>query len=275
MSEEELRRKVDGRTVFDEFEVITLYEKYTHKCSAEIRANLADRFKGHFDRKLTLTAAFLQYDASRLAEIQKLEDYVRNVLTSRTPDIFCAYTNGADLNLVRATVDNCDITSSKNILRFMGRHGDWTDVPRILTLYQRRYSNAINTLFIPSDEWTRPTAQALYAIGKSRLADLLQLEIDNSVRRALILQFSQKDVAKLSDGYLINLLNDADDQFRKGLALKCALSLTQARVRKLLDKYTKQDGQRYYNSIHWLDLGASMTRDTVKSVASFELPKFA
>ena len=108
-----------------------------------------------------------------------------------------------------------------------------------------------------------------------RLADLLQQEIDDSVRRALIVQFSQKDVAKLSDGSLINLLNDADDQFRKVFALKCALSLTQARVRKLLAKYTQQDGQRYYNSIHWLDLGASMTRDTVRSVANFELPKFA
>ncbi len=192
LSEEELRRKVDGRTVFDELEVITLYEKYTHKCSTEIRANLADRFKGHFDRKLTLTAALLQYDASRLAEIQKLEDYIRNDLTSRTLDIFCAHTDGADLNLVRATIDNGDIATSKNVLRFMGRHGDWTDVPRILALYQHRYSNAINALFIPSNEWIMPTAQALYAIGKLRLADLLQLEIDNGVRRALIVQFTQR-----------------------------------------------------------------------------------
>ena len=131
LSEDELRKKVDGCTVFDELEVVTLYENYTRKCTAEIRANLADRFKGYFDRKLALTAALLQHDTSRLAEIKKLEGYIRNVLTSRTLDIFCAYTNGADLDLVRSTINDGDIAASKNILRFMGRHGDWTDVPRI------------------------------------------------------------------------------------------------------------------------------------------------
>jgi hypothetical protein len=128
-------------------------------------------------------------------------------------------------------------------------------------------------LSIASDEHALPVASALYAIGKRRLADLLGMEVDASVRRALVAEFSQKDILGLSDDILVRQLNSTDDQFRKMFALKCALSLSQTRTRKLLDKYIGQKGQRYYNSIHWLDLGASMPRSVVKTIAKFELQK--
>jgi len=97
------------------------------------------------------------------------------------------------------------------------------------------------------------------------------LETDNAIKRAVILKFTQRDMAKLGDGLLIEQLNSADDQLRKAVAIKCALALTQTRVNNLLERYIQQSGQRYYNSIHWLDLGASMARSVVKVVAKFEL----
>jgi len=68
-------------------------------------------------------------------------------------------------------------------------------------------------------------------------------------------------------------LDNEDDQLRKIVAIKCAQALKQRRIRGLLDKYLKQE-HYYYNSLHWLDLGASMPRHLVKNVTEAELAKF-
>ena len=116
-------------------------------------------------------------------------------------------------------------------------------------------------------------ATALYAIWKSRLLDLLSLEIDVGVKRDLIAKMSQKEVDGLSDEIILKDLNNKDDQVRKIFALKCAQAMSRTRVRKLLDTYVNGDSQRYYNSVHWLDLGASMSRQAVKKVTKFQLEK--
>ena len=85
---------------------------------------------------------------------------------------------------------------------------------------------------------------------------------------------SQRDIRSLGDDIVMNELNHKDDQFRKILALKCAQAMKQTNVRKLLDRYINQDNERYYNSVHWLDLGASMPRHEGMNVSKFELAKF-
>ncbi len=103
------------------------------------------------------------------------------------------------------------------------------------------------------------------------MVDLFTLNIDAAVRRALIVEMSQKSICMLNNDFLVSQLNNEDDQCRTILALKCAQALSRARIRKLLDEYINQDGKRYYNSIHWLDLGASMPRQVIKAVVKFEL----
>lgn len=175
------RKKVDACNVFDDLEVIALYEHSFRSCLTEIRENLDDRFKRFFDTKLARSAALYQLDAKRVSEIQKLEDFIRNILTSKTLDVLCIHSNKVELDRVRTTLDNGEVAISRAILRFISRFGDWTDVRRILTLSQRRHFSATIALWLATDEWAKPIAQALHALGKSRLVDLLQLEVDNSI----------------------------------------------------------------------------------------------
>ena len=39
------------------------------------------------------------------------------------------------------------------------------------------------------------------------------------------------------------------------------------RIKSILREYVSGDKHRYYNVIHWLDLGASMSRDEALKVA--------
>ena len=63
---------------------------------------------------------------------------------------------------------------------------------------------------------------------------------------------------------VLELMNDNDDQVRKVAALRCLEAFPKARLGKLLDVYVDQDEFRYYNVIHWLDLGVTMPRHFVR-----------
>lgn len=112
---------------------------------------------------------------------------------------------------------------------------------------------------------------ALHAIGKSRLVDLLNCDLTISVRRHLLRKISKREIAALNDEVIIMQLNNEDDQSRKIFAVRCVQALSRPRISKLLRKYIDGDPQRYYNSVHWLDLGESMPRQTARNVAKFQL----
>ena len=196
-------------------------------------------------------------------------------LTSDAMDALCALASSKDLPLVRTLDDNeLVVDYLESALRFLSRFGDWSDKDRILSFTDRYRATSQTWLSLGASERNRPIATALYAIGKSRLLDLLKLDMDTAIRRALLIVASQKDIDSLSDDIVMTELNNKDDQTRKVLALRCVEAMTQARIRKLLDKYVNQEGEQFYNSVHWLDLGASMARTAAKAVAKFELTKF-
>jgi hypothetical protein len=272
LSYEALKIKVETCNIFDRLELIVLSEKYGQKYLPILRANLSDGFKNYFNNKIAPLKPLYQNDGDLIHKINNLENHLRRELLSNTLDALCTHSNTSDLDLVRKTLDTWEVDFSENILKFLGRFGDWSDINRILAL-SNRPADHLSLLSIVPGKYEKPVASALYALGKPRLIDLLQLELSFGVRRALLKQFTQKDVSSLSDETLIAEFNRADDQFRKVLALKCALSLKRVRVRNLLDKYITQQGQCYYNSIHWLDFGAVMPQEIVKTVAKFELAR--
>lgn len=269
---EELKVRVTGCDLFDRLELAALYSKHTRKSLAEIRANLADTFKGHFDTRLARLEPLYRDDPTRLASIKNLESFVRKNLKCDALDALCKYGSSADLKLVRKVLDDGEVDFSAVVLGYLGRHGDWSDRNRIIG-FSDRYGGSLTMLFIPSDERASAIAAALYCVGKDRIADLLDLVLEASVRRKLIGEFSRRNISEMSDATLMKLLNSNDYQLRRIVGLKCAQALMQGRIRKLLDRYVSQDGQRYYNSIHWLDLGASMPRGVVKAVSDFELAR--
>ena len=66
-----------------------------------------------------------------------------------------------------------------------------------------------------------------------------------------------------------DLLLDESADVRKAVALKLVISFPQKRIKEELDKYVLGEGTRYYNVISWLDLGASMDRNSTRKVADY------
>ena len=74
----------------------------------------------------------------------------------------------------------------------------------------------------------------------------------------------QSRFAKISNDALFDLLDHDSSDVRKAAAMKAVLVFSVTRIRSVLHEYL--DKHRYYNVIHWLDLGASMSRDEARKV---------
>jgi hypothetical protein len=271
LSYDELQQKVDKSSVFDHLEISTLNRRFTKKNISKIRTYLADAYKNFFESKLGHFISLYGPDATIIADIKHIEEFLRQRLTNDTLDALCTLGDRVDLAIIREALDKDQTYFSQPALHYLGKFGDWQDKDRILS-FRRRHSKSRSLLHFRLYEETKEIAAALYSIGKHRLADLLRLDADVVVKQALIAQLRHKDIQNLTDDILVAELNNEDDQVRKILSLKCVQSLSQSRIRKLLDNYLSRD-EHYYNSVHWLDLGASMPRDFATTVSTFELMK--
>lgn len=269
----ELVKRVENSGALDRLEVRVLGERHTKRYLSEIRNDLADQYKSHFGKGLAKWISLYQEDSKLVSDARNLEGFIRKELTLKSLDALCIHSDPQDLKLVRKTLDEFEVRFSEKLLKFLAKHGDWSDRNRVLDLATRYSGRTLLTL--ASDDRANFVAFTLYSLGKSRLLDLLRLKVSVAVRRAILMRLSQKDVAGLSDALLIEQLINEDDQARKILAIKCSLALPQTRLRELLGKYMRREEQRYYNCMHWLDLGVSLPRKVAKAVATFELERMA
>ena len=73
--------------------------------------------------------------------------------------------------------------------------------------------------------------------------------------------------AKISQDALLALFNHESEGVRKAAAVLAVRAFPAKLIKAILREYVRSDKYRYYNVIHWLDLGASMSRDDTRKVA--------
>jgi len=83
----------------------------------------------------------------------------------------------------------------------------------------------------------------------------------------LIIEASDQAFRGLADSTITTLLRSEDDSVRRAAALKCVRALPKKRVARILDSYTSGGRYRYYNVVHWLDLGVSAPDDRARAAA--------
>ena len=73
--------------------------------------------------------------------------------------------------------------------------------------------------------------------------------------------------SKVSQDTLFELLNHESADVRRVASIKSVQAFPVQQIKSILNDYTSSDKYRYYNVIHWLDLGASMSRAEAQKVA--------
>lgn len=265
-----LKAKVEEAGVFHDRELSVLYSKYSSKLQNDIRKNIEDCFKGYFQAVVQKEVESGWADPNMVSKIKKIETFYRKNLCTLALNALCSLEKTQDLNIVRKTVDEIEVDATASILKYLARFGDWSDIERVKKLGD--YTNERTGLLgFQKTKLPDHKAATIFALGKARIADMLELDLDRTIRKSLTKQLPKKTFVNLSDDILMRELNRDDDEYRVVFALLCVRSLSKQRIISLLNQYVDSNDHRYYNTVHWLDLGASLPRRLVKTIVERKL----
>ena len=270
LSEPELEKRVGVSLMYDDAAYVALVERYFKNRADELRRDVDDRFSAYFEERIRLMEAAFGDNAATQDLIKKtrdLEGYLRKKLTRQGLNVLCMAQKPEDLQRIRANLRDGYTEASKLDAKYLGRHGEWNDIP---ILANAKGPSLGGTLLTISDdeEFQVEVARAITSIGKKHSAsDLLSLEMPAAILKKTIELCPESRFAKISRDALLALFNHESEGVRKAAAVLAVLALPAKRIKSILHEYVCSDKSRYYNVIHWLDLGASMSRDDARNVA--------
>ncbi|GGF43540.1 protein of unknown function [Mameliella alba] len=267
LSFSQLKSLVDKAGPFLGGEISILYQKFAGKIAGELRCNLADGFETFFkNREEEFAAQIGGKETDMYRRLEKLLPITKRIVVTDALKGLCGLRKRDDLPLVRDVIDNCNVDASDEVLRFLGSFGDWSDFGRITSLSGYPLTNA-GILSVYKSGFEKERASALLGISRKQIADLLSENIEHSIRKEILLALTSTHLTEMSDEILLSELNREGDTCRIILALQCCIHLPKRRISKLMDRHVSRDGHRFYNTVHCLDIGASLPGKVAKSLA--------
>ena len=269
---ENLKDTAESAGVINYRELSVLFSKYSRKTQGVIRNNLKDCFHSYFDIKIQEAKKSEDISDETERDLRDLEKYLLKKICNAAVISLTKLGNSRDLDLIRKVLGEVEIDADEAILKYLGRFGNWSDIERVKKLGNHP-SSRTGLLGLYKTKFPEQKAAAILALGKSRVADMLALELDSKIRVALAKQLPKKVLLALRDEVLLRELERQGDEYRIVFALRCVQTLPRARVTGLLDRHVDGSGHRFYNSVHWLDLGAALPANLAKRIAERALTR--
>ena len=265
LSEGKLKKKVEKSSIFEDGSYFMLVERFFSNHAKKLRRDVDDTYSSYFEERIRPPVAGFPTSIDMTELIQSIrgsEDYIRKRLTRKGLDILCRKRNQEDVQRIRENLESGYAGTSITDAKYLEKHGKWAD---ILLL-----ANADEPIMITSDErFQDAVAKVANSIGRRHsISKLLSLQMPAVVLKKTIELCAESRFSKITHDALFGLLGHESEDVRKAASIKAVRSLSAKRIRSTLHEYvTRNDGYRYYNVIHWLDLGASMSRDDARKVA--------
>lgn len=264
--ERELEEIAAAASIFDRTAEFVLAERQFKNRGDQVRRDVKDQYKTRF--AMALDAMIKKHGAAGAEFVERarpLEEGTRKNLTRSGLDIICRKGDATDLGLIRSTLKSGFIGSSASDIEYLARFGEWEDISLIIYAVGipevGTASAARSLLFETVDLRYKAAARAIYALGRTRVSEILEMKQPSNLLRLFITEISDKAYRALSDDSLVQLMRLEADRVRKIAAVRCVRTLSKARVRKLLTAYISGTESHYYNVVHWLDFGASTPRE--------------
>lgn len=270
LSEGDLEKRVGASLMYDDTAYFALVERYFKNHADELRRNVDDKFRAYFEERIRRMEAEFGDNSSFQDLIKKardLEEFFRKQLTRQGLNVLCKAQKLEDLQRIRANLRDGYARVSKLDAKYLGRHGEWIDIPLLANV--KGTSPGATLLTISDDEeFQVEVARAITLIGKKySISDLLSLEMPATILKKTIELCPEARFAKISRDALLTLFNHESKEVRKAAAVLVVQSFPVKQIKSILYEYISSDKNRYYNIIYWLDLGASLSRDDAKKLA--------
>lgn len=264
-----IRARVASSQPFSSKELAALYRKLGRSARDEILVNLRDEYSDFLNSAVESMVLSIGAEVKQIADVWRLEASIRSDLCSVALNALCAFGKHIDIDVVRSTLDRRKITASVEIIQFLGKFGDWTDVKRIIGL-RDSYTSASSLLGLTLDSLAQDRARALINVSQSRIADLLELELELplDIRNAIARALPRNTIVQFDDETLLRELNRDVDEYRWIFAIRCLQSLGRDRIGRLFQNYINSDEYRFYNVVHILDLGSAFSSRRAREIAA-------
>ena len=267
----ELTKKVESSPMFDDAAYFARAEKYSAKHVKELRLNVDDAFKTYFEERIRrLEALYGVFSGTKdlfAKEIQSyrdIEDFHRKRLTRQGLDILCRAGKREDLQRIRGNIHGSYAGISKTDIKYLEKHGEWIDIRLLLNVE----IGEIAPLVYSYEDFQEDAAKTIIKISRGRsVSELFALEMPPAILKKAIELCAESRFSKISNDTLLKLLYHESPDVRKAASIKAVQTFSVKRIKSVLCEYVSGDKSRYYNVIHWLDLGASMSRDDALKVA--------
>ena len=190
----------------------------------------------------------------------------RKKLTRQGLDILCRASKREDLERIRGNLQNFYAGVSKADSMYLGKHGERVDISFLAkTEFRALISNA--QFLTTQEDFQNNAAKAILDMGRRHtVSNLLSLDIPAIILKKVIEVCTVSKFSKVSQDTLFDLLHHESTDVRRAASIKTVQTFPVKRIKSILNDYTNSDKIRYYNVIHWLDLGASMSRDEARKV---------
>lgn len=245
--------------------------RYPRQTEEDLRTQLRSGFRKRFDAKvLELKKTVGDIAPDLISQTMGLRDFSCGRQTDEGLQILARVMDKSDLELVRQVIDNGEVIAGISILNYLHRFGEWQDVERLLRL-KRPFRLIQSVLYTPEDGTVNDIARALHGVSRGRLSDLFEKVTEPALRAAVYRQLTVKELLHRNDEAILQDLNHESETLRKTVSARCVEAFSKKRIANLLRTYTERDEYRYYNVIHWLDLGVSMPMSIAKKLVRAEL----
>lgn len=241
------------------------YKQFSKRGDA-LRQMVDDRFRAEFAREIGELERRIGVDSETVSKIKTIDEYLRKRFLRQGLDILCEKDSTQDLPRIRKALQEGFAEYSELDVDYLKRHGEWCDIDLLISLAKRPVAGrSILSAYFNSDTMDA-IAAAIYSIGKGRFRELLAQPMPDSLLSRILILASKRNFAGLMDEEILKYLADASEQIRKLAAMQSIRSLSRKRLKQIFDGYMSRD-QRYYNVIHWLDMGTALSRSRAIAAA--------
>ncbi len=273
MTNDDLERIAIDGSAFNRDAQFVFVERHFSKFGDTLRAAVDDHFKSEFYKDQEKLIRVYGDENELVQKSRNLEELLRKQFTRKGLDVICRNGDPQDLNRVRSILKSGFVDYSNADIEYLRKFGEWDDIPLIVATLDQPETGRSTLLGGSDDGKYRIAARAIYSLGRSRIEELLKLPAPGSLKVHLIVEVSESVFGELSDNSLLQLFNSENLDVRKAAVLKCIRALPKHRLSQLLNDYVSGDEFRYYNVIHWLDFGVSISRDRSRSAAGVLLKR--
>ena len=267
--ERELTEKVKSSPIFKDTAYFARVERYFAKHVKELRRDTDDTFKAYFEGHIRRVETSLGDTGKLLADtLRDLGDTHRKRLTRQGLDILCRAGKREDLQRIRGNLQGGYAGASKADAKYLGKYGEWTDILLLSNVKVGMLSLPLAPIAGYYEDFQGEVAKAVLSISRRHpVSELFSLEMPAVILKKAIELCAKSRFSKISHETLFGLLYHESPDVRKAASIKVVQTLSVKRIKSILREYISGDKYRYYNVIHWLDLGVSMSRDDARKVA--------